>query len=52
MIVEVAGSHLRLDHIEHLPDGKVRISGPTDEVDEHGRAEYVFLPGETVTIGD
>jgi hypothetical protein len=52
MVVEVAGSHVRLDDIEHLPDGRVRVSGHTDGAGEHGRAQYVFLAGETVTVGD
>lgn len=52
MVVEVAGSHVRLDHIEHLPDGKVKVSGTTDGADGQGWAQYVFLAGETVTIGD
>lgn len=52
MVVEVAGSHVRLDHIEHLPGGKGRVSGPTDGAADHGWAQYVFLAGETVTVGD
>ena len=52
MVVEVAGSHIRLDRIEHLPDGKVKVSGQTDGADEHRWAQYVFLAGETVTVGD